>query len=229
MAQAIAGVNGASHPITIAALLALTAGFVDTVGFIALFGLFTAHVTGNFVLIGASLVGGHEGIVGKLLALPVFVLAVAVTRLFILARERRARDATVPVLAGQLVFLGLFLGCGLWLAPFSNGDAPITIATGMCAVVAMAIQNAASRTIFAALAPTTVMTGNVTQIVIDLVDLASGGRSEARTRLRKMGLPVLTFAMGALAGALLYSAVGYLAVIVPILAVGAVLMLHGRD
>ena len=228
MSQAIAGTKDASNPITIAALLALTAGFVDTVGFIALFGLFTAHVTGNFVLIGASLVGGHEGIIGKLLALPVFVLAVAATRLFILARERRARDATMPVLIGQLAFLGLFLAFGSWLAPFRGGDAPIAIATGMCAVVAMAIQNAASRTIFASLAPTTVMTGNVTQIVIDLVDLAAGGQTDARARLRKMVPPVLTFAVGALAGAFLYALVGYLAVIVPILVIGIVLAVSRR-
>jgi uncharacterized membrane protein YoaK (UPF0700 family) len=229
MAEAVAGTKATSHPVTIAALLALTAGFVDTVGFIALFGLFTAHVTGNFVLIGASLVGGHEGIVGKLLALPVFVLAVAATRLFILARERRARDATIPVLIGQLVFLGLFLGCGWWLAPFNNGDAPITIATGMCAVVAMAIQNAASRTIFASLAPTTVMTGNVTQVVIDLVDLTAGNQPGAGARLHKMLPPVLTFAVGALAGAMLYGLIGYLAVIVPILAIAGVIILHHRD
>jgi len=230
MAQAIAGTKGASHPIAVAALLALTAGFVDTVGFIALFGLFTAHVTGNFVLIGAAIAGQHEGIVGKLLALPVFVLAVAATRLFILARERRARDATMPVLIGQLVFLILFLACGIALAPFDSGDAPRAIVTGMLAVVAMAIQNAASRTIFAALAPTTVMTGNVTQIVIDLVDVAVAGQgqAEAVARLRKMAPPVVTFAIGALAGALLYSLGGYGCLIVPIAATAAVLALHCR-
>lgn len=228
MAEAAIATKSTSHPVTIGALLALIAGFVDTVGFIALFGLFTAHVTGNFVLIGASLVGGHEGIVGKLLALPVFVLAVAATRLFILARERRARDATMPVLIGQLAFLGLFLGLGLRLSPFTDGDAPATIATGMCAVVAMAIQNAASRTVFASLAPTTVMTGNVTQVVIDLVDLAAGNPPGARARLHKMLPPVLTFAAGALAGAMLYAAVGYVAVTVPILAIVAVIALNRR-
>lgn len=59
-------------------LLSFVAGFVDTVGFVALFGLFTVHVTGNFVLIGAAAAeSGHASVLGKLLALPVFVLTVA--------------------------------------------------------------------------------------------------------------------------------------------------------
>ena len=37
----------------------------------ALQGLFTAHVTGNFVTICAALVFGTSGIIAKLLALPV--------------------------------------------------------------------------------------------------------------------------------------------------------------
>ena len=100
----------------------------------------------------------------------------------------------------------------------------------MSAVVAMAVQNAASRTLFASLAPTTVMTGNVTQIVIDLVDI--GHRAGNRRRghaSRKMLPPVLTFAAGALSGALLYSSVGYAALIAPIVATIAVLALHRRN
>ena len=52
-------------------VLSLNAGYVDTAGFLALQGLFTAHVTGNFVTLGASLVLGTSGAVAKLLALPV--------------------------------------------------------------------------------------------------------------------------------------------------------------
>jgi uncharacterized membrane protein YoaK (UPF0700 family) len=39
-------------------LLSFNGGFVDTAGFMGLQGLFTAHVTGNFVTLGAALVFG---------------------------------------------------------------------------------------------------------------------------------------------------------------------------
>src|ERR1700733_15899285 len=49
--------------VTLPLLLSLNAGFVDTAGFLALQGLFTAHVTGNFVTLGASLGLGTSGAV----------------------------------------------------------------------------------------------------------------------------------------------------------------------
>lgn len=42
-------------------LLTFNGGYVDTAGFLALQGLFTAHVTGNFVTLGATLVAGSTG------------------------------------------------------------------------------------------------------------------------------------------------------------------------
>lgn len=61
----------------VAALPLFNGGFVDTAGFLGLAGLFTAHVTGNFVTLGAALVHGSHGIVGKILALPEFILVIA--------------------------------------------------------------------------------------------------------------------------------------------------------
>jgi uncharacterized membrane protein YoaK (UPF0700 family) len=42
-------------------LLSVNGGYVDSAGFLALQGLFSAHVTGNFVTLGASVVLGTTG------------------------------------------------------------------------------------------------------------------------------------------------------------------------
>jgi hypothetical protein len=49
----------------VAALLSFNGGFVDTAGFLGLQGLFTAHVTGNFVTLAAALVLGTHGVIAK--------------------------------------------------------------------------------------------------------------------------------------------------------------------
>ena len=41
-------------------LLSVNGGFVDTAGFLGLQGLFTAHVTGNFVTLAATLLFGVQ-------------------------------------------------------------------------------------------------------------------------------------------------------------------------
>ena len=156
---------------TLPSLLSINGGYVDTAGFLALQGLFTAHVTGNFVTLGAALVLGTSGVVAKLLALPMFCAVVFATRL-----------ASQLVPGGPGSTLRLLLGIKLlllvaaaWLAirlgPFRSGDGLPAIVTGMTLVSAMAIQNALQRTHMANTSPTTIMTGNTTQVMIDLADL----------------------------------------------------------
>src|SRR5258706_12460265 len=65
---------------TLPLLLSFTAGYVDTASYLALQGLFTAHVTGNFVTLGASLALGTSGGGAKLLALPTFFAVVSAAR-----------------------------------------------------------------------------------------------------------------------------------------------------
>jgi uncharacterized membrane protein YoaK (UPF0700 family) len=207
------------------ALQACIAGFVDTCGFVALFGLFTAHVTGNLVLIGATLAEPHSGLIAKLLALPVFVLAVALGRGLILVLEGRGRKAAAPLLVAQALLLCGFLVAGLWAEPVTNGDAPRAILAGMFGVAAMALQNLASRTVFAGHAPTTVMTGNVTQLVIDLADRLFGrGTPASAARFRKMAPAVLAFTGGALAGALGFANLGFACLGLPIAAVAVLIL-----
>ena len=61
------------------------------------------------------------------------------------------------------------------------------------------------------------MTGNVTQIVIDLVDVACGNGSDVvRERIRKFAGPIMAFAVGAISGAQAYLHAGFAALLLPI-------------
>jgi len=223
--EAAAASSRVDHPST-ALLLSFVGGYVDTCGFIALFGLFTAHVTGNFVLIGAAIAGqGGANVVAKLLALPVFVATVMLARFLQLGREQRGQETAVPMLLAQFAFLVAFMLAGARLGPFERGDAPMVLVVGMIGVVTMAIQNTAARSSFVRLSPSTVMTGNVTQVAMDLVDIAANAPAgaPARARVHKMWPPVAAFATGALGGGLGYGAVGFWALGLPCAALAILL------
>jgi uncharacterized membrane protein YoaK (UPF0700 family) len=192
-------------------LLSFNGGYVDTVGYLSLQGLFTAHVTGNFVTIGAALVLGTSGIVAKLLALPVFCMMIIVTRL--VSCKLPARWPILEtMLTLQLLLLLIAAILAIAMGPFTNGDGALAIIVGMTLVAAMAIQNAANRIHLGAAPPTTIMTGTTTQMMIDIADLTRGVPGVAgdalRSRLRRMGVAVVSFAAGAAAGALLFKAIG---------------------
>src|SRR5580704_13469928 len=56
-------------------ILSTAAGAVDVTGFLALGGLFTAHLTGNLVIVAAHYTTGAFSQVGPLLAVPVYMAA----------------------------------------------------------------------------------------------------------------------------------------------------------
>lgn len=181
-------------------LLSLTAGYVDTAGFLGLQGLFTAHVTGNFVTFGAALAQGTTGIVPKLAALPFFCLAVFLARLAGRGLESAGQSPLKPLLAAQCVLLCAGFFEAVAHGPFVDGDAFPALAMGMTLVTAMAIQNAIHRGYMSKMPPTTLMTGTMTQIMVDIADLlygsAEGDRKVARDRMRRMGINVVVFALG---------------------------------
>jgi uncharacterized membrane protein YoaK (UPF0700 family) len=214
-------------------VLSLNAGYVDTAGFLALQGLFTAHVTGNFVTLGASLVFGTSGVVAKLAALPVFCLLVILTRLASRGFGDRALWALRSLLVVKLALLILGAVLAVRFGPFADSDAWPALATGMVLVAAMAIQNTVHRIHLASAPPTTLMTGTTTQIMLDLADLLAGlpadKRPAAVARLRRMGLSVGAFVLGCAAGALGYAIVSVWCFVVPPLVAALTLTMRLQD
>jgi len=196
---------------SVPSLLSFNGGYVDTVGYLALQGLFTAHVTGNFVTIGAALVFGTSGVVAKLLALPVFCSVIIVTRLVSCNLPAR-RPVLETMLTVKLILLLVAAVLAIAMGPFADGDAASAIIVGMTLVSAMAIQNAVHRIYLSSAPPTTLMTGTTTQIMIDIADMIRGvpgnDRAAIRSRLRRMCIAVVSFAAGAAAGAILFHALG---------------------
>jgi uncharacterized membrane protein YoaK (UPF0700 family) len=205
-------------------VLSAIAGYVDTLGFVALFGLFTAHVTGNFVLVGAALTGHGQGVFLKLIAFPAFILGVAASRL--LARGLPASDTTQGIrrLYGlQAVLMLGFCIAGLLATPARSPESGWVLAAGIIGAVAMGVQNAHSRLLQRPGVPNTVMTGNVTQAVLDAVDMLTPGiepatRNLARERLGKMIPAIAGFGCGAITGSFAYLFAGFWALLAPTLA-----------
>lgn len=207
------------------ALLSFNGGYVDTAGFLALHGLFTAHVTGNFVTLGATFAFGTTGAVAKLLALPVFCLTVMLAG----AMSYRLSEAGAPVLrvmlGVQVLLLALGAAMAIRLGPLTDGDDWTAVATGLTLVAAMSIQNALHRLHLSDAPPSTLMTGTVTQFMLQLADrfwkgqpAASGGPSP----LVRMAASVASFAAGCGAAAGMFRLAGHWCFAVPpvLIAVG---------
>jgi uncharacterized membrane protein YoaK (UPF0700 family) len=210
-------------------LLSVNAGFVDAAAYLALKGLFAAHVTGNFVTLGAALVLGTSGALAKVLALPVFCLFVLLARLSAHRLRARAIPVLSTLLSAQLALTILGAALATWFGPFANADGDAPLATGMSLVAAMAIQNAVHRVHLASAPPSTIMTGTTTQIMLDLGDLLHGlapDKAKAtRERLARLTMSVVAFAAGCTLGALLYAWLSVLCFWVPpALVLGALAM-----
>src|SRR5207342_2982043 len=105
-------------------LLSFNAGFVDTAGFLGLQGLFTAHVTGNFVTLGAALALGSHGIIGKILALPEFIAVIALARLAGAALRAREKPVLRVFLVAEIALLAAFFALAVGFGPFPDPDSP---------------------------------------------------------------------------------------------------------
>jgi len=212
----------------ITSLLSLNAGYADTAGFMALHGLFTAHVTGNFVTIGAALAQGTSGVVTKLLALPTFCVAIVLARLLRYALIARGLPVLKTLLGVKLLLLTVVGALAVRFGPFPSADTLPAAVTGLTLVAGMAIQNALQRVHLASAPPTTIMTGTTTQMMLDVADLLHGVAQESkdltRARLQRMSRAVFIFALGCALAALLYAVIDvWCFAVPPVLALGTYL------
>ena len=205
--------------------LGFVAGSMDAFGFIALYGLLPAHVTGNLVLLAVNLAQGQHGVGMKLAALPIFAFGVAASAWFIGVLRERDRDAFLPAMSLQAGLIAACLVISLALPRARGPGDPSAVAVGCFALLAMSLQNVTMRLVLNNLPPTTVMTGNITQVVSDTVAFAFHfpslrDREDERRLLsrqaERMALTLSGFAMGSLATALGYRAVGASILVVPI-------------
>jgi uncharacterized membrane protein YoaK (UPF0700 family) len=216
-----------------AALLSAVAGYVEAAGLLSLATMFPAHITGELVSDTIALAGGERGTSSThFWMIPVFVVAVAIAAT-VARLERRAGRAPVPVLL-LLVAVGLFCfalsGAVSRLLPESDPRAIARVGAGF-AVAAMGFQNALMRESLNGSAPTTFMTGNLTQLVIELVEHAfSFGRkpgimgdverSVSRARLRTAAIAISSFLASGILATVLTRSTGTVSALLPSVLVG---------
>lgn len=181
-------------------LLTMIAGYCDTVTFVTADSIFSAHVTGNFIVFAYQIIKGsdlHAWV--KLLTFPVFILAVIVGgRIALKATNRYSIlfwEGIILVLSGIACYIFGYLGIvSQWTI--------YTIA--MTTVFAMGLQNAFGK-LYAkeTHGPTTMMTGNVTQASLDLGNLLKNGLKDVDVLLsfKKQLVTIIGFLLGCFLGA----------------------------
>ena len=182
------------------ALLSAVAGYVDAAGFASLIGLFPAHLTGEIVGDAIAISSGHlSEHATRLWMLPVFVGSVTTATLVARVLRRNGRRALTGLLALVTVALAAFSASDFVSSLLHESWHLHLILGGACAVAAMGFQNALMRESLVGSCPTTVMTGNLTHVVIDVVDhlfikIARPHKRDRRPRTRLLPVASALFA-----------------------------------
>jgi uncharacterized membrane protein YoaK (UPF0700 family) len=210
-------------------VLSVIAGSVDAISFLGLGGLFTAHVTGNLVILVAHLATGGHAPLANVLSVPVFVAALGLTRLLAGALEKTGFASLWPLLLlQQLLLTGFFALCASAGARI-DPRATKAIVAGLLGVSAMAVQNALVQISLKGVPSTAVMTTNITRFMMDIGEVMFGRKRsnviEARDRAMQTWPAIAGFAVGCGLGATCETAIGLRSLALPAgLAVVAVAM-----
>ncbi|MEM1145329.1 MAG: YoaK family protein [Pseudomonadota bacterium] len=212
-------------PFLLTVTLALLSGYIDTAVFVYMGGLFVAHVTGNFVLIGAALTADTAPMHGQatslqLLSFPIFMASAFTTA--VLCRWKRLVNEKHGLL---WTFILLTLAAAL-ASHFNLASDELVCLT---LVAAMGLLNAFQKLDPNMGSPFTVMTGNVTAIAVNLgqaIFKDADDQSTPAPSVRKPLILALSFSIGCVGGAIGQSLSGLTSVALPSMVLGAALSLR---
>lgn len=199
------------------AVLGLIAGMVDVTSWLTIGGLFAAHITGNLVVVAADWVQGKSPRPTQILAIPVFILGVALAD-FLLRRFAVRSTGIKSLFFAQFALLACAAVLAAIIQPSTNPNSFAATLVGMTAVTAMAVQNTLLHFACKPTPTVAVMTGNIVVCTLALINMIldrGDDRSDA-VRQWKATFPILLgFLAGCFAGAFAVSLFQDLAWILP--------------
>jgi uncharacterized membrane protein YoaK (UPF0700 family) len=202
------------------AVLSMTAGSVDVISFLGLAGLFTAHITGNLVVLASRIVTGGEARVAAMLSVPVFMVVLGLTRLLVAELESRGLPSLRPLLVLQFLLLVGFLSLSAAVGAHVDPNTANGIVAGMFGVSAMAVQNALVQVSLKGAPSTAVMTTNVTRFMLDLTAVLfvrdSADVAKARRRAGDTWPAIIGFVVGCAFGAAAEAAFELWSLVLPV-------------
>jgi len=181
-------------------VLSVIAGATDVIGFLGFNGLFTAHITGNLVVLAAHILAGNLAIFAHILSVPVFMLVLLSTSLIAGAIQRTGRSSLQLLLVLQLLMLAACLVLSVTAGPWSDADAMLAVVAAMLGVAAMAVQNALVQIALRNTPSTAVMTTNITHFVRDLAAVLVGGDAAEIAKAKSGALHTLPVIIGFVVG-----------------------------
>ncbi|MEX3982528.1 DUF1275 family protein [Paraburkholderia sp. EG287A] len=186
-------------------ILSVIARMVDLTGFFMLGNIFTAHVTGNLVIASAVAVRGGPVHAVQLLAIPVFVVSLALVWLVARLSDRTGPSLVRLLLLVQFLLIATVFAICVAAAPSSHPHSVLGGLAALIAVSAMACQYALLRLALPGAISTAVMTGNLANTVLSILDVLSSGHplmSVDGGRLKRSLLLLLGFLLGCVVAAI---------------------------
>lgn len=201
-----------NHTGKVTFMLAAVAGYCDTATFVAGDNIFSAHVTGNFIVFAYQVVARDTTDSWiKLLTFPVFITAVIIGAK--LSAKAGNKNKILLIEAIILIIAG-----ATSLTCYLEKNSVFMYAIVMMVVFALGLQNAFGK-LFSkeTYGPTTMMTGNVTQASLDLSALLTDKFNPGNTLVsfKKQLTTISGFLTGCILGACMAYQYGLVSILLP--------------